>query len=262
MEQLIIDVAASIKEAVQNHRPVIIRHHADTDGICAGLLLEKACRSLIPEKGRRIDRYVMRKPMVAPFYEITDCLKDLNHIDRFMEGQDPMIVLVDNGSTEQDEFALSVCKELEVDVIVIDHHYPAVIDHLVLHHLNPYKFGLDADTTASILSWKVSRIISGESALDKVLPALGAVGDKSDLAMEYINDIGLTKKELKQYKYCMDYLGYGLRNDPATFIYDKLLKSEALKQAILKHLDIEEKLKGLVVKVEDVGGSFLSTYPR
>jgi RecJ-like exonuclease len=74
-------IAQLIRKAVFEGRPIILRHHADADGICAGVAIEVAVTSLIRESGADFDAdYFLfkRAPSKAPFYEIEDITRDLD----------------------------------------------------------------------------------------------------------------------------------------------------------------------------------------
>ena len=95
--------------------------------------------------------YFKRSPSKAPFYEIEDVVKDLSFAleDFERHGQKlPLIVLLDNGSTEEDLLALLKVKIYDLEVVVVDHHYPGelidgkvVVDDYVDVHVNPYLEG-------------------------------------------------------------------------------------------------------------------------
>ena len=129
------DVAKRIRRAVLDGRPVIIRHHADTDGYCGGIALEKAIVPVLEKYSMDSGaqwHYFRRSPSKAPFYELEDVTKDLvfSIEDYLRFGQKmPLIVLVDNGSTDEDIPAVSQVKAYDIEVVVVDHHFPGeVID--------------------------------------------------------------------------------------------------------------------------------------
>ena len=102
-------VAKILRKAVFVSQPIILRHHADADGICSAVAIEQAVVSLIRESGGDFDaeNYLFKRaPSKAPFYEIEDITRDLDFSlkDHVRFGQKmPLIVLTDNGSTEEDE---------------------------------------------------------------------------------------------------------------------------------------------------------------
>ena len=96
------NAAKSIRRAILDGRSILVRHHADADGICAGVAIEKAVVPLLNEANNNSDaewHYFKRAPSKAPFYEIEDVVKDLSFglEDVERHGQKlPLIVLLDN----------------------------------------------------------------------------------------------------------------------------------------------------------------------
>ena len=63
-------IAKIIREAVFTSQPIILRHHADADGICSAVAIEQAVVSLIKESGGDFDAdhfLFKRAPSKAPF---------------------------------------------------------------------------------------------------------------------------------------------------------------------------------------------------
>ncbi len=237
-----MDVAKRIRRAILDGKPVIIRHHADTDGYCAGVALEKAILPILSEFSIDTDaqwHYFRRSPSKAPFYELEDITKDLvfSLEDKLRFGQKmPLVVLADNGSTAEDIPAISQAEAYDVDVVVIDHHYPGEVvdgkvevDEYVKSHVNPYLVGGDSNLTAGALATEVARMINKDITDDiKHLPGIAMVGDhaKGKEVDEYIK-IALddltehskkygqgkeyTKDDLDKIGLCMDFEAFYLR---------------------------------------------------
>ncbi|MDY7082236.1 MAG: OB-fold nucleic acid binding domain-containing protein, partial [Halobacteria archaeon] len=75
------EVAKAIRKAVFKGRPIILRHHSDTDGISSGAVVERAVVSLIEETNddpEAPNHLFSRMPSKAPFYEMEDVTRDLN----------------------------------------------------------------------------------------------------------------------------------------------------------------------------------------
>ena len=54
----------------------------------------------------------------------------------------PLIVLMDNGSTEEDIEAYRYTQVYGLDLLVVDHHHPdATVDPFLKGHVNPYRAG-------------------------------------------------------------------------------------------------------------------------
>jgi archaea-specific RecJ-like exonuclease len=200
-----IKAAHEIKLAIIQSRPIIIRHHNDTDGYCAGYALEKAILPLVAkEHGSEKASYEFfsRSPSQAPFYEIDDSIRDtalsLRNEAKFSNKM-PLVIITDNGSTPEDLFAIKQGKVHGIDFIVIDHHYfdQDVISKEVLVHVSPFLVGEDGSRfSAGMLCAELARFINPVDGLE-ILPAIAGLADKIDLnnpeaIEEYMN---ITKKQ-------------------------------------------------------------------
>ncbi|MFU8766652.1 MAG: DHH family phosphoesterase, partial [Candidatus Methanoperedens sp.] len=180
------NVAKHIRKAVFKSRPIIIRHHADADGITSAIAIERAIFPLIREVGGSdADRHFYRRsPSRAPFYELEDITKDLNFAledqDRFGQKM-PLVVLMDNGATGEDMPAMKQAAIYGIDILVIDHHHPdGSIDSMVLEHVNPAYAGGDFGITTGMMGTEIARMINPDVTEEiKHLPAVSAVGDRS-----------------------------------------------------------------------------------
>jgi RecJ-like exonuclease len=150
-----------------------------------------------------------------------------------------LIIVVDNGSTPEDMFALKMLKMLGYDAIVIDHHNPVILNkvngtdgqifesgvcpYLELH-LNPYLFGLDSQTSAGMLCHEMARMID-ETYENKLVPAVAAVADRCNIkeTEDYIKNSGVTKEELTRIGIAIDFMAYHMKFDISTPIIKELL---------------------------------------
>ncbi|MGF7119599.1 OB-fold nucleic acid binding domain-containing protein [Methanobacterium oryzae] len=234
--------AKAIRRAIFDGRSILVRHHADADGICAGVAMEKAVIPLIRDINPGSDaewHFFKRAPSKAPFYEIEDVVKDLSYALEDMErhGQKlPLIVLLDNGSTEEDIVALIKAKIYDIEIVVIDHHYPGevkdgrvVVDDYVDVHVNPYLVGGNSEITAGALAFEVAKMINPEIK-DKLahLPGIAAVGDhaSSKEAQTYIeiaDSKGYDRDALEKIATCIDFEAFYLRFMNGRGIIDTIL---------------------------------------
>ncbi|MGD0081130.1 MAG: OB-fold nucleic acid binding domain-containing protein [Methanoregula sp.] len=228
-------IAKIIRKAVFTSQPIILRHHADADGICSAVAIEQAVVSLIRESGGDFDaEYFMfkRAPSKAPFYEIEDITRDLDFSlkDHIRYGQKmPLVLLTDNGSTEEDEPAYKIASVYDIQFVVIDHHHPdATIDKYLLAHLNPYHVGGDFGITAGMLGTEVARLINPKiEPLIRHLPAVAGVGDRSE-APERALFLALVREQYpeetcKDIALALDYEQFWLRfNDGREIVKDIL----------------------------------------
>ncbi|KZX16540.1 DHH family protein [Methanobrevibacter cuticularis] len=254
--------AKTIKKAILDGRTVLLRHHADADGICAGVAMEKAVLPLLREMSPSSDaewHYFRRSPSKAPFYEMEDVVKDLSFALEDLErhGQKlPLIVLLDNGSTEEDVLALMKAKIYDIEIVVIDHHFPGEVidgivevDEFVDVHVNPYLVGGDSQITAGALAVEVANIINPEiKDTIKHLPGIAALGDhaQSDEAEQYITiagEKGYDRNDLDKIAACVDFEAYYLRFMNGRGIMDTILgvdnldKHERLVDALFKEYE-------------------------
>ncbi|CAD7769935.1 hypothetical protein AIOGIFDO_00715 [Candidatus Methanoperedenaceae archaeon GB37] len=229
-----LKVAEEIKYAVLTSRPIIIRHHADADGITSAVAIERAILPLIREVGGNDAEYhfFKRSPSKAPFYEIQDITKDLTFAleDAARFGQKlPLILLMDNGSTEEDVPALLQAEAYGLDVIVVDHHHPdEVVDQYLLAHVNPAHAGGDFGITTGMLGFEIARMIRPEVG-EEILhfPAISAVGDRSEApeADAYIELVAerYTREELTEIALALDYESYWQRFSDGRGIINDIL---------------------------------------
>ena len=246
------DAATRIRRAILDGRTVILRHHNDADGICSGVAMEKAIVPLIQKENPSNDAeyyYFKRSPSKAPFYELEDVVKDLSFAleDQERHGQKlPLIVLLDNGSTEEDIVALMQAKIYDIEVVVIDHHSPGelitkderdgqiygatvAVDEYVDCHVNPYLVGGDSQLTAGALATEVAHIINPDvEDLIKHLPAVAALGDRAESGEVYqylklAAQKGFTQEHLAKIAECVDFEAYFLKFMNGRGIMDTIL---------------------------------------
>jgi RecJ-like exonuclease len=215
-------VAKEIRRAVLKSQPIVVRHHADADGITAAVAIESAILPLLKEVGGPDAEYYnyRRAPSKAPFYELEDVTKDLTYAleDQTRHGQKmPLVVLMDNGSTEEDVPAMRQAQVYGMDMLVVDHHHPhKIVDQFLIAHVNPAHQGGDFGLTTGMLATEIARMIypQVESKI-KHFPAVSAVGDRSEAAeaAEYIRLVEdkYSRADLKNIALALDYEAFWLR---------------------------------------------------
>ena len=295
------EVAQKIRRAILDGRTILLRHHNDADGICSGVAMEKAIVPLIEEINPSNDAqyyYFKRSPSKAPFYELEDVVKDLSFAleDQERHGQKlPLIVLLDNGSTEEDIVALMQAKIYDIEVVVIDHHSPGelitkderdgeiygatvAVDEYVDTHVNPYLVGGDSQLTAGALATEVAHIINPSvKDLIKHLPAVAALGDRAECGevyqyLELANQKGFSKEHLAKIAECVDFEAFFLRFMNGRGIMDTILAVDnldkhekrvdtQLKAALpnIKKVQLENGIYFNVIDVEKYAHKF--TFP-
>lgn len=215
-------VAKEIRKAIFHSRPIVLRHHADADGITSAIAIEKAVLPLINEVGGTDAGYhfYRRSPSKAPFYEMVDITRDISFAldDNAKYGQKlPLVLLMDNGSTEEDVPAMLQAKVYGMDMVVVDHHHPDdIVDQYLLAHVNPAHAGGDFGITTGMLGTEIARMIHPDVS-DEIrhLPAVSAVGDRSEApeAAKYIELVAsrYNLQDLKDMALALDYESFWLR---------------------------------------------------
>ncbi|PIZ51683.1 hypothetical protein COY27_02680 [Candidatus Woesearchaeota archaeon CG_4_10_14_0_2_um_filter_33_13] len=283
LRPMMLNVAKEIRKAIFSNRKIILKHHADCDGYSAGIALERAILPLIQEQ-HGVDSaewfYYKRGPSKAPFYEYADVVKDLSFsiddMNRFGQ-KAPLIILADNGSTEQDLLAIKKLKIYGAKVVVIDHHYPGevvnyrvAVDEFLDAHVNPYLMGHDSTMCAGILGTEIARMINNNVHQIKHIPALAATADRSkgeaiDKYKEIAFKIGLDQEYLSKLAECIDFESYYVKFMESRGLVNDLFGADVDKQRQMVELlykDIEKRYeKSLLaakhyMKVED-GGKYL-----
>lgn len=229
-------VAKIIRKAIFTAQPIVLRHHADADGITAAVAVERAVTHLIRENGGDLDtegHMFKRAPSKAPFYEIEDITRDLDFAlkDFVRFGQKlPLIVMMDNGSTEEDEPSYRMAKIYNIPIVVVDHHHPdESTDAYLDAHVNPYHVGGDFGVTAGMLGAELARMIFPPGVESEVrhFPAVAAVGDRSEAPerQQYLDLISdeWTEEHCKDVALALDYEQFWLRfNDGREIVKDIL----------------------------------------
>jgi RecJ-like exonuclease len=273
MKSKFIEVATRIRFALLQGQPVFIRHHNDSDGICAGLAVEKACLMFMKQCGLTPEHRLYRSPSISPFYDPIDLFRDINMFQRYSEqfgDPNPLILLLDTGSTPENIFCLKILQTFQYECIIVDHHNPgpltdgksAVCD-LITNHLNPYLFGLDNQTSAGMLCYELARFIF-EEYMQPLFPAVAALADRCSIPEVelLINNAEKSKEHLISIGIAIDYLAYHLKFDAGEGIYHKLFHDENLIQIINENVrnSVNTQLESTMpyVKSQEINGVFYS----
>ncbi|MFH1423333.1 MAG: DHH family phosphoesterase, partial [Candidatus Nealsonbacteria bacterium] len=232
-------IAKRIRKAILENQPISIRHHADSDGINAGMAIEQSCKMFMEKIGVSPEYNLYRSPSRTPFYDINDVLRDVVLIKRIIEGhgqKKPLIIVLDNGSSCEDVFGLKALKSLGFEIIVIDHHNPVVIknkktlvDPYISLHLNPYIEGLDSQTCAGMLAYETARWIC-EDYSNPALPAVAGLSDRSvcEELDKYIKNSKKTNKTLESIGTAIDFVAYNLKFNAGKGLFETLYENQTL----------------------------------
>lgn len=222
-----IKAATEIRLAVIQNRPIIVRHHNDTDGYSAGYALERAILPLIIKQQsseKAAWEYFLRAPSAAPFYEIDDSIRDvalsLRNVAKFSNKM-PLVIIADNGSTPEDLLAIKHGKVHGMEFIVVDHHYSEtdVITPEVLVHINPFLVGEDgARFSAGMLCTELARLINPVDNLEQI-PAMAGLADRIEIRnpeviaeyMKIAEKQGYSKELLQDISTVIDFVSAKIR---------------------------------------------------
>jgi Archaea-specific RecJ-like exonuclease, contains DnaJ-type Zn finger domain len=233
----LVDLAQRLRRTVLEGRPIRIRHHADGDGMCGATPLQLALENFIAEVHADPDapeHLCKRLPSKAPYYEMEDVTRDLNFA---LEGQDrhgqklPLLVMLDNGSTEEDVPAYRNLAHYDIPIVVLDHHHPdpEAVDPLLDAHINPYLYDEDYRITTGMMSVELARLIDPSISEDvEHVPAVAGLSDRSkaDVMPRFVfqaNEAGYDRDDLEAIGEALDYAAHWLRyNEGKTLVNDVL----------------------------------------
>ncbi|WP_070364610.1 DHH family phosphoesterase [Halodesulfurarchaeum formicicum] len=129
IQEDLVAAATTIRRAVIESRPVVIRHTATLEGYVGGTALERALLPLIREEHAEAGaeyHYVDRRPLSDPIYDVEAATSDVTDMleaaDRHDETQ-PLFVLVDAGSTLESVDGLSLLSIYDAGSVVVDGGY-------------------------------------------------------------------------------------------------------------------------------------------
>ncbi|WP_410765180.1 DHH family phosphoesterase [Haloferax sp. DFSO60] len=231
------EVATLLRRTVLEGRPLRVRHHADGDGMCASVPVQLALERFIedvhddPDASRHLFK---RLPSKAPFYEMEDVTRDLNFAleGRARHGQRlPFLLMLDNGSTEEDVPAYENLAHYDVPIAVVDHHHPdpEAVNPLLDAHVNPYLHGEDYRITTGMMCVELARMIYPDVTDElRHVPAVAGLSDRSkaEVMDDYIalaEAEGYDREELLDVGEALDYAAHWLRyNDGASIVNDVL----------------------------------------
>ncbi len=220
-----IKAATEIRLAIFQNRPIIVRHHNDTDGYSSGFALERAIVPLIEKQhksAKAIWEFYTRAPCSAPFYEIDDSIRDtsrsLSNVAKFSNKM-PLVIIADNGSSQEDLLAIQQGKVHGMDFIVVDHHFfdEDVISDEVLVHINPFLVGENGSQfSAGMLCSELARFIHEVKDTGQI-PAMAGIADRIDnpeaieAYLKIAKENGYTKELLTDISTVIDFVSAKLK---------------------------------------------------
>ncbi|WP_136588708.1 DHH family phosphoesterase [Salinigranum halophilum] len=231
------EVARLLRRTVLEGRPIRVRHHADGDGMCAALPVQLALDRFIERTHDDDDasRHLCKRlPSKAPFYEMEDVTRDLNFAleGRSRHGQKlPLLLMLDNGSTEEDVPAYQNLAHYDVPIAVVDHHHPdpEAVEPLLDAHVNPYLHGENYRITTGMMCVELARMIDPSVTEElRHVPAVAGLSDRSKAEVmgdfvDLAEQEGYPREKLQDIGEALDYAAHWLRySDGQSLVNDVL----------------------------------------
>ena len=209
----------------------------DGDGMCASVPVQLALSNFIESVHDDEDasrHLIKRLPSKAPYYEMEDVTRDLNFA---LEGQSrhgqrlPFLLMLDNGSTEEDVPAYENLAHYDMPIAVVDHHHPdpEAVEDLLAAHVNPYLYDEDYRITTGMMCVELARMIDPDVTDDlRHVPAVAGLADRSkaEVMEEFIalaESEGYDRTRLLDVGEALDYAAHWLRyNDGQSLVNDVL----------------------------------------
>lgn len=286
-----VKAATEIRLAIIQNRPIIIRHHNDTDGYSSGFALERAILPLIAKQHSSVKaawEFYTRSPCAAPMYELDDSIRDTAHslanVAKF-SNKLPLVLIVDTGSGQESLLGIQQGRVHGLQFIVVDHHRfeEDVTSKETVVHINPFLVGEDgAKFSAGMLCTELARFINPVENIVQI-PAMAGMADRVDnpKTMEAYLKLaakkGYTKELLHDISMVIDFVSSKLRFMEAREYIEVLFgepreKQKALVELLMPQLKVMRE-KGLAIariaaRTEKAGETTLqfleieNTFPR
>ncbi|MHC3437689.1 DHH family phosphoesterase [Natrialbaceae archaeon A-gly3] len=274
IEDDIVEAATTIRRAVMEARPVVVRHSATADGYVAGAAIERAALPLIREKHTRDDaeyHYFERRPLEGSVYDMDAATDDVTSMlearDRHGE-QLPLVVLVDVGSTVESVDGYDLLEVYGAKRLVIDDSRgdEEIVSNVSVA-VNPTLSGADG-ATSTALAANVAAHVNEDVREDLThLPAVSYWEATPEAYLEAAAEAGYDETDLSERReavsleaYYQSYkdkrelitdLLFGDESDLAAHVSEQFRdKLETELETVRENLEIEEA-DGVTVAVLD-----------
>jgi RecJ-like exonuclease len=120
------EAGRTIRRAVKESRPIVVRHSADTDGYVAGAAIERAVLPLVREEHAGSDavyHYFDRRPLEGTVYDLDDATNDVTRMLGDRERHDekiPLFVFAGAGGTRDSLDGHELLGVYGADRVVVD----------------------------------------------------------------------------------------------------------------------------------------------
>jgi RecJ-like exonuclease len=196
----ITDAATTIRRAVLESRPVVVRHDATTDGYVAGAAVERAILPLVEEQHATADavyHYFDRRPLEDGVYDMNDATKDVTRMLGDRERHDeklPLFVFAAAGSTAASTDGLELLDIYGAPRVVLDGR-PA--DSEVVDEID--SLVTVAERTATTVAANVAAAVNGDVRDELThLPAISYWDDTPEAYVELAAEAGVNDDTARQ----------------------------------------------------------------
>ena len=203
----LLEAAESIRRAVIESRPIVVRHAATADGYVAGAAVERAVLPLIREEHAKSDaeyHYFTRRPLDEPVYDMDAATKDATRMlqDRDRHGEQlPLVLLLGTGSTVDSRDGLDLLGVYDAERVVVDAATadPEVAD-AVATLVNPGLAGAEtADLTTGALASVLAATVNDDVADDLAhLPAVSYWEGTPEAYADLATDAGIDDERVTE----------------------------------------------------------------
>lgn len=237
---------SKIIEPILREKKVRIFSHYDADGLSSAAILIKMLLRADVYFELRILRYLT-----------ADGVQDIN------VNTNEFLIFSDLGSGQ-----LNVLKESgafdKTQIMVLDHHEPANVEHPNLFHLNPLAFA-EEEVSSSVVCYLLAKNFDARNSGSIDLAILGAVGDMQDEKWEFRGEVRKVLKEAEELGKVSITRGlrlYGRNNRPVhkslEYSFDPIIpsvtSSESQAVQFLSELGISLKENGEWRRLSDLTG--------
>lgn len=234
----IVAVATAIREAILAGKRTIIRHPNSADDVIAAAAIERAARTVHGEEDlgtEDIGRWVERRPMDDPWYELGDAMYDHGAV---RDGTNPLIVLVGAGTSVQDDAALSFLDLYDIEPVIIDANVngsPSVEGSIGVN----VPTGIPTTSVATAVAGMVAPTISKDIM---ALPAISCRSEVPPTYAEAANSAGIDGDTILERRQAIALIAYYQRYDAKRELVDDLLfNTEAT--ALAEHISAQYRTK-------------------
>jgi len=218
LRPLMTECANKIKQAKLTRRKVMIRFHNDADGIVGGLAIQNCLKSAFNTQNNSV------------FYKPEYALRDISLIAEY---NNPLLIIIDFGSSIESKEGLNLIKGAGIETILIDHH-PTSIKPNVDLYISPFLVGGDSFYPAGYIACEIAKLVRPvDSQYLDLIAKISLTGDKSS---HYVPTFEDKRKAL-----VLDYLATYSRFPNSLKLYKKVLDDRELFYSIV--LQSEEKIE-------------------